>query len=107
MGERIGFHVHPPAFQPQWLAPWTPWSPRQTSFGGVNGHPITAYPGVRIDRQLDFIEDLGLKSYRVNISSETNADDLAALVAAAKKRGIEMLPVIFPQAVDLEKDSPD
>jgi hypothetical protein len=74
---------------------------------GVNGHPITAYPGVRIARQLDFIEDLGLKSYRVNISSEDNADDLAALVAAAKKRGIEMLPVITPQAVDLEKDSPD
>ncbi|EHK54150.1 DUF4214 domain-containing protein [Allomesorhizobium alhagi] len=74
---------------------------------GVNGHPITAYPGVRIERQLDFIEDLGLKSYRVNISSEDNADDLAALVAAAKKRGIEMLPVITPQAVDLEEDSPD
>jgi hypothetical protein len=42
----------------------------------------------------------------VNILSENKADDLAAIVAAAKKR-IEMPPVITPQAIDLEKDSPD
>jgi hypothetical protein len=74
---------------------------------GVNGHPITAYPGIPIERQLDHIKDLGLKSYRVNVTSEENADILADLVDAGKVRGIEILPVITPEAADLEKDSPD
>lgn len=74
---------------------------------GVNGHPITAYPGISVERQLDFIKDLGLKSYRVNVISEGNEEFLADLVDAGKARGIDILPVITPEAVDLEKDSPD
>ena len=73
---------------------------------GVNGHPITAYPGIPVERQLDFTKDLGLKSYRVNVTSEDNADMLADLVGAGKARGIEILPVLTP-AIDLDKDSPD
>ncbi|AZO09408.1 DUF4214 domain-containing protein [Mesorhizobium sp. M3A.F.Ca.ET.080.04.2.1] len=73
---------------------------------GVNGHPITAYPGISVERQLDYLKDLGLKSYRVNVTGEDNVDKLAALVDAGKTRGIEILPVITPGGIDLEKDSP-
>jgi hypothetical protein len=74
---------------------------------GVSGHPITAYPGVTIERQLDYVRDLGMKSYRVNIVDAETADVLARIVAEAKKRGIEVLPVITPREIDLDKDSPD
>lgn len=74
---------------------------------GVNGHPINSYPGVPIDKQLDFLKDLGLKSYRVNVTGEDNADMLASLVDAGKARGIEILPVLTPQGIDLDKDSPE
>ncbi|WP_095080643.1 DUF4214 domain-containing protein [Mesorhizobium sophorae] len=74
---------------------------------GVNGHPITAYPGIPVELQLDFVKNLGLKSYRVNITSEDNADTLAALVDAGKTRGIEILPLITPAGIDLDKDSPE
>jgi len=74
---------------------------------GVNGHPITAYPDISIERQLDYVKDLGLRSYRVNVVNEDNAEILAELVDAANVRGIEILPVITPEAIDLEKDSPD
>ena len=60
---------------------------------GVNGHPFNTYRGVSIERQLDYLVDLGLKSYRVNIASVAEAPKLAELVAAAKPRGIEILPV--------------
>lgn len=72
---------------------------------GINGHPITAYPGIGIERQLDFLKDLGMKSYRVNISDAGKASHLEAIVKAAKARGIEILPVITPGNVDLKKDS--
>jgi hypothetical protein len=74
---------------------------------GINGHPITAYPGVPVEKQFDFIHDLGLTSYRVNVIGEDNADILAELVEAGKAKGIAILPVITPAAIDLEKDSPD
>lgn len=74
---------------------------------GVNGHPITAYPGIGIERQLDFVEDLGMKSYRVNISDAGRASDLALLVREGKARGIDILPVITPGNVDLDKESVD
>lgn len=74
---------------------------------GVNGHPITAYPGVGIDRQLAYVQDLGMKSYRVNITGADRAPELAELVREAKVRGIEILPVITAGNIDLEKDSTD
>jgi hypothetical protein len=73
---------------------------------GVNGHPIVSYPGIPIEKQLDFIRDLGLKSYRVNVSADDEADSLARLVDAAKTRGIEILPVMTP-SLDLDKENPD
>lgn len=73
---------------------------------GVNGHPIVSYPGVPIEKQLDFVKNLGLKSYRVNITAEDQADTLARVVDAGKERGIEILPVITP-GMDLDKEKPD
>lgn len=73
---------------------------------GVNGHPIVSYPGVPIEKQLDFVKDLGLKSYRVNVRSEGDADSFAQVVEAGKARGIEILPVITP-GLDLDKNKPE
>jgi hypothetical protein len=72
---------------------------------GVNGHPITAYPGIPIAAQLDLVDDLGLSSYRVNVPDAGRADELDALVREARPRGIEILPVITPGGVDLDEDS--
>lgn len=72
---------------------------------GANGHPITAYPGIAIERQFDYLEDLGMKSYRVNVSDASSADSLATVLAEGRKRGIEVLPVITPGGIDLDKDS--
>jgi Domain of unknown function (DUF4214)/Glycosyl hydrolase catalytic core len=73
---------------------------------GANGHPFNAYPGVSIERQLDYVKDLGMKSYRVNISGPSSIDALAALVREGKKRGVEILPVITP-GLDLDKEDTD
>ncbi|MET3792216.1 DUF4214 domain-containing protein [Aquamicrobium terrae] len=69
---------------------------------GVNGHPFTAYPGISFARQLDFVRDLGMKSYRVNISTADDIPELAALVEQARARDIDILPVITP---DLDLDA--
>lgn len=71
---------------------------------GVNGHPISAYPGIPVEKQLDYVRDLGLKAYRVNVTSEDNQDILAQLVDAGKARGIEILPVITPD-VKMDEES--
>lgn len=72
---------------------------------GVNGHPIVSYPGISIAQQLDYVEDLGMTSYRVNIPDTDGAPTLAKLIEAGKARGITILPVITPGNIDLEKDS--
>jgi hypothetical protein len=63
---------------------------------GANGHPFYAYPGTSIKEQFDFLADLGMKSYRVDITNTDKADELAAVVAEARKHGISVLPVITP-----------
>lgn len=73
---------------------------------GANGHPLVSYPGVSIEQQLDYLQDLGLKSYRVDVSRLGSVPALKHLVAVAKARGIEVLPILVPP-VDLEKDSED
>lgn len=73
---------------------------------GVNGHPFNAYSGISIEQQLDYVRDLGMKSYRVNISSADNATKLAELIKAAKERGVQILPVITPE-LDLDNGTVD
>ena len=72
---------------------------------GANGHPFTAYPGVSIKQQLEYLQDLGLKSYRVNITGESQLTALRDLVGEGKARGVEILPVITPGDVDLDTDT--
>lgn len=74
---------------------------------GVNGHPFSAYPGISYTDQLQYLPDLGLKYYRVNISDLETADRLDVLIAEAKKRGVVILPVLTPGHLDLDKDSAD
>ena len=72
---------------------------------GVNGHPFTAYPGVSYSQQLDLIQALGGKSYRVNVSAISQVGPLADLVALARNRGLQILPVLTPP-VDFERETP-
>jgi len=76
-------------------------APAQAAFlWGANGHPFYAYPGTSIKEQFDLLADLGMKSYRVNISGMDKADELAAAIAEGKKHGIAVLPVITPGGLD-------
>lgn len=71
---------------------------------GVNGHPLVSYPGVSTEEQLDYLRDMGLTSYRVDVSGTNHIPKLRRLVREAKKRGITMLPVVTP-AFDFDKES--
>jgi Domain of unknown function (DUF4214)/Glycosyl hydrolase catalytic core len=73
---------------------------------GANGHPVTSYPGTTIEQQLDYLQDLGMRSYRVDIPDASKAPMLAELVRAAKARGIQILPVLTPSGINLKTDSP-
>jgi len=73
---------------------------------GANGHPFTAYPGVTMERQLGYLTDLGLKSYRVNISELRSAPALGELIKKAAPLGIDILPVLTP-ALDLDALPPE
>src|SRR5690606_28717029 len=84
------------------LAGMTTQSPADIMWG-INGHPITAYPGISIEEQIDYVADLGMSSYRVNISHIEQAEQLAAILRVAKPRGIDILPVITPGNLDLDK----
>jgi hypothetical protein len=88
---------------PAFLLGMTTWCSADVLWG-VNGHPFNAYPGISIEQQLDYVRDLGMTSYRVNISNADSADKLAMLVEAARKRGIQILPVITPD-FDLDNDT--
>jgi len=74
---------------------------------GINGHPITAYPGITIEEQIGYVADLGMKSYHVNISYLDTAEHLARIVEVAKAHGVEILPVLTPGELDLEQMSAD
>ncbi|MFN7161032.1 MAG: S-layer homology domain-containing protein [Candidatus Gracilibacteria bacterium] len=81
---------------------------------GVNGHPMnqesykqTGAPsiteGVLLTEQLDRIQDMGLTSYRIDVGQPNAVFDQAVL--EGKKRGITILPVIFPPVnLDVESD---
>lgn len=73
---------------------------------GVNGHPITAYPGVDYGEQIALVAGMGATSYRVNVSHADQAPYLARLVEAAKAQGVVILPVLTP-GVDLAGADPD
>ncbi|KQP29857.1 hypothetical protein ASF49_14330 [Methylobacterium sp. Leaf104] len=74
---------------------------------GVNGHPLVSYPGVTFDEQLVILNDLGAKSYRVDVTSLDKADQLAALIAAAKRHSITILPILIPPVSLSAESEPD
>lgn len=74
---------------------------------GVNGHPMTAYPGISVEEQIGYVANLGMKSYRVNIPDIGRADELDRLVRIGKGYGIEILPVLTPGDLDLAEKSPE
>ena len=45
---------------------------------GVNGHPLASYPGVSIERQLDYVKELGMTSYRIDVVRTDQPRDLRA-----------------------------
>lgn len=81
---------------------------------GVNGHPTnqesykqvkvgTTTEGVPLLEQLDYIKNMGMTSYRVDVGVPSAQFD--TLVSEAKKRDIFILPVIFPPVnLDNEPD---
>ncbi|MDX2263496.1 MAG: DUF4214 domain-containing protein [Hyphomicrobiales bacterium] len=71
---------------------------------GVNGHPMTAYPGVSLEQQIALVRDLGMTSYRVNVVDLSHVPTLLDLVRIGKRYGVDILPVVTPR-VDLEKES--
>jgi hypothetical protein len=63
----------------------------------VNGHPVSgAYERLPIASQLDLVRHLGLASYRVDLYGTDAIDRFAALVDAARARGIAILPILIP-----------
>jgi hypothetical protein len=74
---------------------------------GMNGHPFTAYPGLSAAQQLRYVEDIGMSSYRVNIRDGASASSLRTLVEEGRRRGIEILPVITPDYLDLAELDPE
>jgi hypothetical protein len=74
----------------------TPAASQQQLLWGVNGHPLTNYRGVSAEQQIDYLADLGLKSYRVDVLDERAVPRLRELVRLGKPRGIAILPVITP-----------
>lgn len=81
-------------------------SPEKDIVWGANGHPLISYPGVAIEEQLDALRDLGMTSYRVDITDITHIGELREIVARARARGITILPVVTPQ-FDMAQESPE
>lgn len=77
---------------------------------GVNGHPFVqeSYRDVPIETQLDWVRRLGARWYRSDWGGWAVEKDglfkVKHLVSEVKKRGIQVLPIIFPP-VDLRNDS--
>ncbi len=68
---------------------------------GINGHPLTSYPGVTVAEQLDLLVGMGLQSYRVDVTSLDQIGRLHDLIEAAKQRKLSVLPILIPP-VDLQ-----
>ncbi len=73
---------------------------------GANGHPITAYPDISFDQQIDLLLGAGLDNYRINLRPTTTIEDLDELVTAAENRGVTILPILAPP-YSFEQNSPD
>lgn len=86
--------------------------PSQPFAWGVNGHPGVqeGYCQVEVAAQLDLVRDLGARWYRCDWDEgrfRSNPAAMDRLVLEAGKRGIHILPVIFPLTVARNEHTPD
>lgn len=79
---------------------------------GINGHPLTqeAYKQATWDEQVLFLEELGVKSYRLDVPLNTNGVirhevKFKQFVKQLNKSGITIFPVVFPKFNRNEDDS--
>lgn len=65
---------------------------------GVSGHPLgqVGYMDIAITNQLDLIQALGAKWYRVDLGRSHFGPGLEELVGEAHARGIQILPILIP-----------
>ncbi len=73
-----------------------PPDPAHRLLWGVNGHPLTAYPGIRVQDQVETVRRLGLRAYRVNVSSVDQLAGLRQLMTVAARDSVQVLPVLTP-----------
>ena len=76
---------------------------------GVNGHPLSqeGYLQAPLGAQLDLVKRLGARWYRADWGSDApgrGVERAETLVREAARRGLQVLPVIFPP-VDMARDS--
>jgi len=58
---------------------------------GVNGHPVTAYPGISINEQLELVKALGFTHYRINLRGDGSPDYLDQILTLAGTWGISVI----------------
>jgi hypothetical protein len=79
---------------------------------GVNGHAVWYYPGATLDQQMSMVRDLGMTYYRVDVhpngvaADDLNvANNLALVVAAAKRHGVSILVTITPKVGEIDNET--
>ncbi len=81
-------------------------APRSGITWGVNGHPLVSYPGVSMEQQASLLSELNARSYRVDVTSLNQMEELARLRETLAARGIEVLPVLTPPLSLKDNDEP-
>lgn len=78
----------------------------QSFIWGVCGHPNVqeGYLHITVSQQLDLLVDLGVKYYRVDWNDWKYSYLVDPLISEAKKRKIEILPVLNPP-IDFKKET--
>lgn len=79
---------------------------------GINGHPLTqeAYKQTTWDRQVLFLKELGIKSYRMDVPLDPKGVirhevKFRKFVNALRESGVSILPVVFPKFNRSDTDS--
>lgn len=81
-------------------------SARHDLIWGVNGHPITAYPGIELNEQFELIRELGFSHYRINLRGDGSPDQLDNILKIAASWDISIIPILLPD-VNLKEDAYD
>jgi len=63
---------------------------------GVNGHPVTAYPGISLPEQFELVKALGFTHYRVNLRGDGSVSYLDEILKVASAWGVSIIPILQP-----------